>query len=72
MTQEEKLSLIEETLDVEAGSLSADTILANVNEYDSMTKLSLIVMFDDECGKKLTAEMLRTFKTIGDIMNAMD
>lgn len=72
MTQEEKLSLIEETLDVEAGSLSADTILANVNEYDSMTKLSLIVMFDDECGKKLTGEMLRTFKTIGDIMNAMD
>lgn len=72
MTQEEKLSLIEEALDVEAGSLSADTILANVNEYDSMTKLSLIVMFDDECGKKLTGEMLRTFKTIGDIMNAMD
>ena len=72
MSQEEKLSLIEETLDVEAGSLSADTILANVNEYDSMTKLSLIVMFDDECGKKLTGEMLRTFKTIGDIMNAMD
>lgn len=72
MTEEEKLALIEETLDVEAGSLSADTILANVNEYDSMTKLSLIVMFDDECGKKLTGEMLRTFKTIGDIMNAMD
>lgn len=72
MTQEEKLSLIEETLDVEAGTLSADTLLNDIKEYDSMTKLSLIVMFDDECGKKLTGEMLRTFKTIGDIMNAMD
>lgn len=72
MTQEEKLSLIEETLDVEAGTLSPGTLLSEVDEYDSMTKLSLIVMFDDECGKKLTGETLRTFKTISDILNAMD
>lgn len=72
MTQEEKLSLIEETLDVDAGTLSVETLLSEVDEYDSMTKLSLIVMFDDEYGKKLTGEILRTFKTVGDILNAMD
>ena len=71
MTTEEKIALIEETLDVEAGTLTVDTQLADVEEWDSMTKLSVIVMFDDECDKKLTGEMIREFKTIGDIVNAM-
>lgn len=72
MTQKEKLSLIEETLDVEQGSLTPETFLSEIEQYDSMTKLSLIVVFDDEFGKRLTGEMIRSFNTIGDILNAMD
>lgn len=72
MTNEKKISIIEEALDVDSGSLAAETVLAEVEEWDSMTKLSVIVMFDDECGKKLTGEMIRAFVTVGDIMNAMD
>ena len=33
-----------------------------------MAKLSLIVLCDEEFGKKLTGEQIRAFKTVGDII----
>ena len=72
MTNEEKIALLEDMLELEAGALTPETELTSVDEYDSMAKLSLIVLFDDECGKKLTGEEIRTFKTVGDILAAMD
>ena len=72
MTNEEKIALLEDMLELEAGTLTLETELTSVDEYDSMAKLSLIVLFDEECGKKLTGEEIRTFKTVGDIIAAMD
>jgi acyl carrier protein len=72
MTTEEKIALLEDMLELEPGALSPETELSSINEYDSMAKLSLIVLFDDECGKKLTGEEIRTFKKVGDVLAAMD
>lgn len=69
MTNEEKMRLIEETLELDANTLTEDTVLADVEEFDSMAKLSLIVMCDDEFGKKLSGEELRGFKTVKDILD---
>ena len=71
MTNEEKIALLEDMMDLEAGTLTVDTELTAVDEYDSMAKLSLIVLFDEECGKRLTGEEIRTFKRVGDILEAM-
>jgi acyl carrier protein len=68
MTQKEILNQIEDVLDVNIDSLSIDMELSSIDEYDSMAKLSLIVMCDDEFNKKLTAEQLNEFKTVGDIV----
>ena len=65
MTNEENIALLE------AGALTPETVLADIEEYDSMAKLSLIVLMDDECGKKLTGEQIREFKTIQDILDFM-
>ena len=46
--------------------------LEDVESWDSMTKLSLIVMMDDEFNKKLTGEQIRMFKTVQDILDFMD
>lgn len=70
MTQEEKITLLEETL--EAEGLKAEMDLNDIAEYDSMAKLSLIVMMDDEFGKKLTGEQIREFKTVQDILDMMN
>lgn len=72
MTKEEKIALLEDMLELEVGSLTSETELSSIDDYDSMAKLSLIVLFDDECGKKLTGEEIRKFKTVGDILDAMD
>ncbi len=72
MTEQEKIALIEETLDLDEGTLTADTVLDDVDEYDSMAKLSLIVMMDDEFGVKLTGDVIKGFKTVGDILAVMN
>lgn len=69
MANDEKMRLIEETLELDANTLTEDTVLADVEEFDSMAKLSLIVMCDDEFGKKLSGEELRGFKTVKDILD---
>ena len=71
MTEKEKLAMLEETLDVEDGTLAADTLLAEVGEYDSMAKLSLIVLMDEEFGIKVSGDMIKGFKTVGDILAVM-
>ena len=72
MTDAEKIAMLEETLDLEEGSLSVDTLLEDVDEYDSMAKLSLIVMFDEEFGKKMDGETIKGFKTVSDILQQMN
>ncbi len=71
MTQEEKIALLEDMLELDGGTLTPEMELTSINEYDSMAKLSLIVLMDEECGKKLTGEQIREFKTVGDILTYM-
>ena len=71
MTNAEKIALLEEAWEMDEGSLSEDTVLEDVEEFDSMGKLSLIVLCDDELGKKLPGETIKTFKTVKDILDFM-
>lgn len=71
MTNGEKIAMLEDILELENGTLSAETELASVDEYDSMAKLSLIVLMDDEFNKKLTGEKIREFKTVQDVLDFM-
>lgn len=71
MTNQEKIALIEETLEIDGGTLNENTLLADVNEYDSMAKLTLIVLCDEEFNKKLTGEQIRSFVTVKDILDFM-
>ena len=72
MTEKGKIALIEEALEMDEGSLEPGTLLANVSEYTSMAKLSLIVMFDDEFDRKVTGAEVKNFKTVSDILTLMD
>ena len=72
MTNQEKIALLEETLEIDEGTLTEDTLLEDVDEYDSMAKLSLIVMMDDEFDVKLTGDMIKGFRTVGDILAVME
>ena len=72
MTEKEKLAMLEETLELDKGTLSGETVLADLDEYDSMAKLALIVLMDDEFGVKVTGDMVKGFKTVSDILAIMN
>lgn len=72
MDNVKKMELITELFEVEDGGLTPETELTSRSEWDSVMKLSLIVMIDDECGKTLGSEQIKAFKTIQDIMDYMD
>ena len=71
MTTERKLELLEDMMELDSGTLKPDTVLTDVEEWDSMAMLSLIVLVDDECGKSLTSKEIKGFVTVQDILNYM-
>lgn len=66
-----KMDLLEELLEVDPGSINAETNLNDIDSWDSMAKLSLIVMMEEECKKPLSGDTIRSFATIQDILNYM-
>lgn len=72
MTEREKLALLEDMLELDEGDLTMDKVLDDIDEYDSMAKLSLIVLMEDEFGVKLTGDVIKGFETVGDIIALMN
>jgi acyl carrier protein len=72
MTEREKLALLEDMMELEEGDLTADMVLADIDEFDSMARLSLIVLFEDEFEKKISGQDIKKYVTIQDILNAME
>lgn len=71
MDEGKKLALLEEALEMEEGELKADMELEGLDEYNSLSKLSIIVMMNDEFGKKLTNDQVKAFSTVQDILDCM-
>lgn len=71
MEQKEKLSMLEEMLDLDKGALNADMELSEIEEWDSIAHLSLIVLLDDEYDRKISGNELRELKTVQEILDLM-
>lgn len=69
MTLQEKIELLEEIMDVEEGTLTEDTVLDEVEEWDSLSTLSLTVEIKKKYNKNLTTDEIKSFVTVGDICN---
>jgi len=71
MDNEKKIKLLEETFEVDEGSLYPEMELDALDNWDSMTKLALIVMVENEFGIVLSGETIRSFNNISDILYQM-
>lgn len=67
MTLQEKIEFLEEIMDVEEGTLTENTILEEVEEWDSLSTLSLTVEMKKQYDLILTTETIKGFKTVGDV-----
>lgn len=71
MTIKEKLNCLEELFDIEKDTLSEETELDEISQWDSMAAIALIAMFDDKFGKVITPVEVKGFKNIKDIIDQM-
>ena len=71
MTLVEKLKMIEEVLDVEEGTLSEEDILENIEEWDSLSVLTLISEMKQNFDIRLSTQQIKAFKTVGDICSVI-
>lgn len=72
MTIKEKIALLEDMFEMEEGTITEKTELTDIEEWDSMAKLSLIVLMDEEFNKKLTGNQIKEFASIRDILDFME
>ena len=69
MELQEKLDKIADMLDVDIGALTVGTRLEEIN-WDSMGMLSVIALAKTN-GKTVTGAQVRSFETVGDIVDAV-
>lgn len=67
MTPQEKIEFLEEIMDAEEGTLTMDTVLEEVEEWDSLSTLSLAVEMKKKYNIILTTKTMQEFETVGDI-----
>lgn len=72
MTEQEKLNEIADILEVEVEEINKDTILSDIETWDSVAILSFISIMNDEFNKFPNASEIRNYKTIGDLMAVME
>ena len=66
-----KLALLEEIMELDEGTLAPEMKLGEIEEYDSMVKLSLIVLMKDEFDKTITVKEINNFVTVQDVLDFM-
>lgn len=72
MSKEEKIALLVEIMDLEDGDLSEDTILEEIDEWDSLSKLSLIALAKKQFNIVLKTETIKSFVTVKDICDYLN
>lgn len=63
---------MQEVLEIEDRELSLNDQFKEFEEWDSLAYLSTIAMIDDEYGVVINAAEFREFKTLGDIIKAIE
>lgn len=72
MEMAKKIELLEDVMEVDAGSLTPEMELADIETWDSMAQLSFIAMLDDDFGRAVSADELIKFKTVAELLAIME
>lgn len=72
MEEKDKLTILEEMMELEAGSLVPEAMLEDMEEWDSLSALAFVVMLGDEFQRKISGQEIRKFKTVQDMLDVME
>ncbi len=68
---EKLLAELEEIMDLDEDTLKKEDVLEEYEEWDSLTKLSLIALAKKEYGRIIGVDQIRALKTVEDIVNLL-
>ena len=71
MTLERKMELIAEILDVDVDSIQPETVLTDLDEWDSVAYLSFMAMMDEGFDKEIKGAEIKKFVTVQDALDVM-
>lgn len=72
MEMKEKLELVADILEEDIADLNQDTVLADLDNWDSVAALSIMAMIDEQFGKEIMASEIRKMRTLGELLAVME
>lgn len=72
MTEQEKIELLEEIMDVEPGTLHLEDVLEDFDEWDSLAVLAYITTMDEKFKKTIKGSEIKAFVTVLDAIQPME
>lgn len=72
MSEAKKIAMLEEMMELEAGTLKADTVLNDVEEWDSIALISFIALVDDTFDTVLKGTDVKNAHTVADLLDLME
>lgn len=59
-------------MELDEGALAPETRLEDIDEWDSLSALSFVVLLGDEFDRQISGKEIREFQTVGDMMKVME
>lgn len=72
MELDKKMELLAELFELEIDEFGPETLLDDLEEWDSLAAISYVVMMDEEFNKVANPSDIQGFKTVNDILNSME
>lgn len=72
MTTEEKITLLEDLMELDEGELDINANLEDIEEWDSLSKLSLMATIKKLYNRAITVDELKQFKTVKDVCDYLE
>lgn len=71
MNREKKMELLADLFELEMDEFTAETVLDDLEEWDSLAAISYVVMMDEEFDTIVDPSDIKGFNTVQDILNTM-
>lgn len=72
MNTQEKLAALEDVMELDEGTLKPEMELDEIEEWDSLSALSFVVLMGDEFNRKISGQQIRAFQTVQDLLDVME
>lgn len=70
--KEKLIEALAEALEKDSGSITAEDIFRDYEEYSSLTELSVLAMLDSEFGIEIEMKEFGNYKTVADLVRLVE